>query len=293
MVTIRQFFILLAFLNALAAPCIAQDLLVRSQAYGVEDGLPHREVNAVYQDRRGFIWIGSRGGLSRFDGYAFKNYNAATDGFLQNDIFRILEDAEGNLWLLKPGNSNDFDIWNPLTRERTTFRKEYGEWPQLSTVFHNSPRINTVDTSILIPASNGQELLKFHPRKGVSTLQVGSDGILDIVSTGGINWVIVEGSRMIGIDQTGRKSQFDLSGNQPVGRNVEMESSHGRFILNGKNFCWLADTTGILRQLPGKYVEPVLIPGASYPSIGEDLILDQFRIYRLDGRLVADLAPHR
>ena len=288
----KHFLVLLISTSSLAVPCRAQDLLVRSEVYGIEDGLPHREVNALYQDSRGFIWVGSKGGLSRFDGYAFQNFSTATDSFLQNDVFRILEDAEGNFWLIKAGGK-DFDIWNPGTRQRTTFRKRYGELPQLNTIPHTSLRFNPADSTILVPASNGSELLKFHPGKGISSLSFDKARHLDIISTGDIIWVIADSSRMMGLDPNGRKWRFDLSGNQPAYRNEETETFHARYLLKGWNYCWLADTTGILGQLPGNYVNPVLIPGASFPSIGEDLIIDQLKIYKLDGTLLHDLVPQR
>ena len=38
----------------------------------VENGLSHNEVTAIVQDNDGFIWIGTRGGLNRYDGYEMK-----------------------------------------------------------------------------------------------------------------------------------------------------------------------------------------------------------------------------
>jgi ligand-binding sensor domain-containing protein len=40
----------------------------------VENGLPHHWVTTINQDQTGFLWIGTWDGLSRFDGYEFKNY---------------------------------------------------------------------------------------------------------------------------------------------------------------------------------------------------------------------------
>lgn len=39
----------------------SQDFIVHSQHYSVEQGLPHREVNAIHQCSRGFIWLGTPG----------------------------------------------------------------------------------------------------------------------------------------------------------------------------------------------------------------------------------------
>src|SRR5687767_2746241 len=39
-----------------------------------EDGLAQNSVEAILQDRQGFMWIGTSAGLSRYDGYHFTNY---------------------------------------------------------------------------------------------------------------------------------------------------------------------------------------------------------------------------
>src|SRR5215470_7943603 len=53
-------------------PVCAQQLSVRH--YDVSDGLAHSHVGAIHQDRKGYLWFGTREGLSRFDGYRFTNY---------------------------------------------------------------------------------------------------------------------------------------------------------------------------------------------------------------------------
>lgn len=42
--------------------------------FQTEDGLPSREVYCMAQDNDGYIWFGTDNGISRFDGYEFKNY---------------------------------------------------------------------------------------------------------------------------------------------------------------------------------------------------------------------------
>jgi ligand-binding sensor domain-containing protein len=42
--------------------------------YSVNDGLPHSDVSAISQDSKGFIWIGTYNGLTKFDGYTYTVY---------------------------------------------------------------------------------------------------------------------------------------------------------------------------------------------------------------------------
>ncbi|MDZ5648241.1 ligand-binding sensor domain-containing protein [Nitrospirillum sp. BR 11828] len=72
------------------------------QNYGRDQGLPHPVPTAIVQDHDGFIWVGTQGGLSRWDGYRFKSYIAdlAVPGSLPSDFVKSLfVDADGRLWV--------------------------------------------------------------------------------------------------------------------------------------------------------------------------------------------------
>jgi len=63
-------------------------------------------VTAIYQDSKGFIWIGTQAGLQRYDGTRFKNYLADVrdTSALQSDwIADVFEDSKKRLWV---GNDN-------------------------------------------------------------------------------------------------------------------------------------------------------------------------------------------
>ena len=60
------------------------------------DGLPCDEVKVVHQDREGFIWIGSRHGLFKYDGFQFssiRNYSTRSHALTSNDICCLNDDA--------------------------------------------------------------------------------------------------------------------------------------------------------------------------------------------------------
>ena len=66
--------------------------------YSSKDGLPGGKVLAITRDREGNIWIGSEGGLSRFDHGHFVTLTRK-NGLPGNSVSGILEDDEGFLWL--------------------------------------------------------------------------------------------------------------------------------------------------------------------------------------------------
>jgi signal transduction histidine kinase/ligand-binding sensor domain-containing protein len=70
------------------------------RSWKTENGLPDNAVTAVVQTRDGYIWIGTYGGLVRFDGVRFVVYNSASTPGLQSDrVTSLYEDAQGALWI--------------------------------------------------------------------------------------------------------------------------------------------------------------------------------------------------
>jgi ligand-binding sensor domain-containing protein len=73
------------------------------QTFTTREGLSHNDVRAAAVDSSGFLWIATWDGLSRYDGYTFKNYFHKTDDSLSVPYFSILNivvDGADNLWLL-------------------------------------------------------------------------------------------------------------------------------------------------------------------------------------------------
>jgi two-component sensor histidine kinase len=86
----RSFLILIAlFLSAWSQPTQAQQINIWK--YNIEDGLVNNDILNIYQDSRGFMWLSTRGGLSRYDGSRFTNFtteNGLTNDMI-NDIYEI------------------------------------------------------------------------------------------------------------------------------------------------------------------------------------------------------------
>ena len=94
------------------------------------DGLSNSTINCLYQDSKGYIWIGTSYGLNRYDGYRFRTYYSDpndTTTLRSNYVDQIFEDAAGRLWLRQGMNYSLFDPKTERT-ERNPSRQlaEYG-----------------------------------------------------------------------------------------------------------------------------------------------------------------------
>ena len=64
-----------------------------------QDGLPENVVQAVVQDRDGYLWVGTTGGITRFDGGQFSPPN---EGAMQTlpikSFYCLLLSRDGTIW---------------------------------------------------------------------------------------------------------------------------------------------------------------------------------------------------
>lgn len=103
----------LACASSLASPAEttpAPDYQNIVRNYGPEDGFSQNDVSALLQDRDGYLWIGTFGGLVRFDGDKFTTLRAVRGNPAQRDpantggpgsdrIMALREDADGRIWI--------------------------------------------------------------------------------------------------------------------------------------------------------------------------------------------------
>ena len=91
----------------------------------IEDGLSQSTVETIYQDSKGYIWIGTNDGLDRYNGYEFKHYKHDKydkNSIANNYIVDIIEDKNGNIWVSTIGglsriNPDKDEIKNYYSKE--------------------------------------------------------------------------------------------------------------------------------------------------------------------------------
>lgn len=73
--------------------------------YGIANGLPEQTVQAFAQTPDHYLWIGTTGGLARFDGLHFTVFDREnTPAFDENSVFCLLTARDGTLWIGTEGS---------------------------------------------------------------------------------------------------------------------------------------------------------------------------------------------
>ena len=90
--------ILIAFLLSAVLPATAQT----ARLYTSENGLLNTQINRIYQDGKGFIWVATEGGLLRFDEVGFETFRhdrENANSLPSDSVHDILEDSHGTKWV--------------------------------------------------------------------------------------------------------------------------------------------------------------------------------------------------
>lgn len=93
---------------ALSLPLLSAAQRYTFHNLNVDDGLVQSQPTCLTQDRNGNLWVGTLGGLSRYDGHAFTNYTVR-NGLLNNTIRAVAADSAGNIWIGTPSGLSKFN----------------------------------------------------------------------------------------------------------------------------------------------------------------------------------------
>ncbi len=66
--------------------------------FTTDNGLPSNHIYDMVEDNKGFLWIATNNGVSRFDGKYFQNFSV-NDGLPSNDALQVVKDGSGTIWV--------------------------------------------------------------------------------------------------------------------------------------------------------------------------------------------------
>ena len=134
------------------------------------DGLSNSQVNYIFQDSKGFVWIATSYGLNRYDGYRFHTYYSDandTTTLRNNYVDYIWEDYAGRLWLRQGMNYCVFDpVTESVVRTPSTLLSKLGIKGGVDRVYIDKKKnlwVKTYDEGLYFynPKTNKKTLAKY------------------------------------------------------------------------------------------------------------------------------------
>ncbi len=131
----------------------------------LDEGLSQSIVEAIHQDRLGFLWLATEDGLNRWDGArftVFRNVPGDARSFPYNDLKCLDEDAQGALWIGSFGGGlNRFD---PATGRVTSYRNDPADSASLPADLVRAVRVDR--DGRVWAGTQGGGLARLDPRTG-------------------------------------------------------------------------------------------------------------------------------
>ena len=200
--------VIIGILICLSSLAAAQPFTASLQHYGPENGLSHREINAIFQDRRGFIWFGTKFGLNRFDGLKFTTYTKEQNGLGFDDIQSIAQDADGILWLMGAytESKKPITLFNPLTGTAVSFEKKFKKAPLLNALIPSQRVLGSPDGTIFFANYQPATLVSYHPKSGLRYVSLPryKNLVIQHVTARNTVWAIADENQLVELTADGR-----------------------------------------------------------------------------------------
>jgi ligand-binding sensor domain-containing protein len=221
-----------------------------------KDGLPHAIVYRVMQDSKGYLWVSTDNGLSRFDGSQFVNYTKS-DGLGSNFIFNVLETDHRKLLIASyEGGIMEYRFRKGF-RQHTSFKTvpypidlfqtRYGLFvvDRNYNLFLNGRKKSTLISSIIerkngeVIAVGNNYIYRYNPqKKQFKRIKLYDKAIFfnSIVELNDGHFLIAEHKGIYVFSSDFSKKELILEGNFSGGRKT--------FLLDHQGNCWIADLNG-------------------------------------------------
>lgn len=183
MLSVFKKYTLIALFSLLFIHSNAQDYIANVKTFGIEDGLIHSDIEALYQDSQGWLWIATRHGVNYYDSDEFRRLKKGKDGLTHEKILDIAEDEEGFLWLLvtdtwsnSPMNIN---FLNVKTHEILSFQERFGD--KIDLPFATITDIETNELQKIFIRTNDKKIYQYASNNGFQTIELTENISLDFI----------------------------------------------------------------------------------------------------------------
>lgn len=169
----------------LCVPSRSQAGTLEFRSLGTSAGLADSHVSDIIKGRDGFLWIGTAVGLSRYDGFRFKNFYSSTadkSSLLSNQIEGLTEDSDGKIWVR---TNEGYCLYDPSTE---SFNNDIAAWMRERGMEGVPQRVFVDSRGCLLIAVNGRGCYYFNPstRQKYLFQASGRQGCLPKVAVTGI-----------------------------------------------------------------------------------------------------------
>lgn len=204
----------------------------------VDDGLSQLSVIAIFQDRSGYMWFGTRYGLNRYDGRNFDVFvsDPEEDNSISDDIVNcIAEDRMGNIWV---GTANGLNRFDRVSRVFSPFFIS-GYPAHDNSEYIRAISIDSDNGDIYFGGTYGLYLIHENAEKAVPVdgIRERVDGLCD---AGEALWICTPASILVLDKSGGQVKKLEYSG----GSVQDGRDSKTAVFRDRKGNIWLADNTG-------------------------------------------------
>ncbi|MBE6054437.1 MAG: hypothetical protein E7212_11180 [Clostridium sartagoforme] len=283
---LKNFILLICILVDMLIPIkISAEILTPGSfdKLSIDEGLSNEYVTKIFQDSKGYMWIGTGDGLNRFDGERIKIYNCNYDdenSLSSTYINDIEEDDKGNIWI---ATDNGLDVLvrdtDTILRMKDNELNHYGLGDvNITSLLRSSYEENimwvgTENGLIKINIEDKTVKAFYHDENDINSL---TNSFITALSEGknGIVWIgTVDGINNIDINSNIVYKKKQVNGNDLYVYNIESGS-------NGD--VWVSSKEGIfvyeLREEDNKYIWHVNNNGVKRLDVNGENIIDYYDI---------------
>lgn len=191
----KRLLIIIACLIYIFSPSIkAEELSFVAHKFTVADGLPSNNIRELVQDGDGYIWLGTTGGLCRFDGYQFVTFNTFNNPSEGNNTLHV-----GQVKYSDKGSSIWISTSSLLTACYQTKTGQFVDYTGFGGQYNlYSRRLETKNAILLYDTTNGVRRITYTDGKYSATDYNKSNGLPNnhvikaLESSRGYTWAITE-----------------------------------------------------------------------------------------------------
>lgn len=218
-----------------------------------EDGLSHSTVYALLQDQDGLVWIGTRYGLNRYDGYECKVFlpNEADKSSLGGPtVYSLFEDSKGKIWV--GHREAGISVWDKNKGRFERFPEAADpslDWPKASVrCFFEDSRgwlwVGTLGGGAFVFDEKRQQIARFCVDCQPKSKAISGDFVFDFVEDkNGIVWIATDGLGINGYDAK-KQVTFHLDSGEPL----NMTSFEKSMCLDKNGRLWVGTSgSGLYR----------------------------------------------